>query len=68
MFEEERDELLKHIEAEDDAEVRVCMEEDLQQVARVLEIVEKLVERIGYWKDRDSRFGSLSSIADSSWN
>lgn len=24
MFEEERDELLKHIEAEDDAEVRVC--------------------------------------------
>lgn len=48
MFEEERDELLEDIKAEDDADVRVCMEEDLQQVDRVLEIIEKLVERIGY--------------------
>ncbi|MGK7651963.1 hypothetical protein ACSQ76_05955 [Roseovarius sp. B08] len=48
MFEEERDELLEDIRAEDDAKVRARMEEDLQQVDRVLEIIEKLVERIGY--------------------
>ncbi|MDD9724569.1 DUF5681 domain-containing protein [Roseovarius sp. SK2] len=48
MFEEERDELLEDIKAEDDADVRARMEEDLQQVDRVLEIIEKLVERIGY--------------------
>jgi len=48
MFEEERDGLLEDIKAEDDADVRVCMEEDLQQVDRVLEIIENLVERIGY--------------------
>ena len=48
MFEEERYELLEDIKAEDDADVRVCMEEDLQQVDRVLEIIEKLVEKIGY--------------------
>lgn len=48
MFEEERDGLLEDIKAEDDAGVRTRMEEDLQQVDRVLEIIEKLVERIGY--------------------
>ncbi len=48
MFEDERDGLLEDIEAEDDAEVRARMGEDLKQVNRVLEIIEKLIERTGY--------------------
>ncbi len=36
MFEEERDELREDIKGEDDADVRARMEEDLQQVERVL--------------------------------
>ncbi|MDW3116919.1 MAG: hypothetical protein R8G60_03395 [Roseovarius pacificus] len=48
MFEAEREGLLEDLETEPDARARVLMEEDLRQVDRVLEIIEQLLEKIGY--------------------
>lgn len=48
MFEAEREGLLEDLETEPDARARALMEEDLRQVDRVLEIIEQLLEKIGY--------------------